>query len=370
MEPVYPSKTFPNHWSIVTGLRPAWSGIIANTFTLRNRSGLFGFTMRTTDPAFWLGEPIWLSAVRAGRPASTNGWPGSEVYLPGWDVAKNAAPFNYSQSPTERVDAVLATLRRKPAFATLYLNDVDDAGHAAGPDSDEVDAALAVVDAALWRLLQGLNASNLLGSTHLLLVSDHGMAPTCGCGRVIPVQALLPPALSNASSIAAMLAVGAQLDGPFLGLPCDACSAAAARALAASMNAAAAASGLGRRFTAFYKKDLPARLGAYGESERVWPVVGLVGLGWVVSMRESSGCGGSHGWDPAYGAVHAIFMGAGPRFTPGLMPSPSQLRGGSNASTVLANVELYGIMAELLGVPAAPHNGTAGYPAQILRPRC
>ena len=391
MLPAFPSKTFPNHYTIVTGLYPAWNGIIANSFVLRNASGAFPFNMQNKDPNMWLGEPIWLTAQKAGLKARTTGWPGSEVALQSWNPQQTAAPFNYSQSPSERVDAVLALLRAPsgaPALTTLYLNDVDDWGHATGPDSDAVESAIATVDTALWRLLQGMNASGLLAGSHIVVTSDHGMAPTCGCGRTIPATSILPASMSNVSTVQALLAYGAELNGPFVGMPCDGCTLAQARALAAAMNAAAAAAGYGSVFTAAAKQDLPARFAGYGVSSRVWPVMGLPAPGYVVATPPANGsppsppsCAGTHGWDVRYAAMHATLLAAGPRFAAGaILPPPSAALGvGQTGSAVLAaggggmavpNTEVYGILAELLGAPPAPNNGTPGYPRQVLLPRC
>ena len=395
MLPVFPSKTFVNHYTVATGLWPAWHGIIANAFVLHNASGSFPFNMQTKDPNFWLGEPIWVTAQKAGLQARTTGWPGSEVALQSWNPLQTAAPFNYSQSPAERVDAVLALLRSPsgpPALSTLYLNDADDAGHATGPDSDAVEAAIATLDAALWRLLQGMNASGLLAGTHVMVTSDHGMASTCGCGRTIPAAVILPASMVNkTSSVQALLAAGAELNGPFVGMPCDGCTLAQARSLAGAMNAAAAAAGYGSVFTASAKQDLPARFTGYGASSRVWPVMGLPAPGYVVSTDGLSppSCAGTHGWDVRYAAMHATLLAAGPRFVPGaILPPPKvapvagagqtgSTAGGSagvlaagGAGMAVPNTEVYGIIAELLGAPPAPNNGTPGYPRQVLLPRC
>lgn len=379
---VYPSKTFPNHWSIVTGLFPAWSGVIANSFQADTPAGRKTFTMATTDPWFWLGEPAWVTAQRAGRKALTAGWPGSEVPLtwPGgaWNtsaVPPYGGPTGVGfKSPSQRVDAVLATYADPagaPDFQTLYLNNVDDMGHAAGPDSGEVEGAVATVDAALWRLFQGLNASGMLGRMHIIVVSDHGMAPTSNCNHTLPAASLLAPG----ANISALLAGGAELNGPFVGLTCPGCSLAEARALADESNAAAQAQGITQKmYRAYAKQDLPAGpgMGSYGASDRVWPVVGLMGLGYTVTTRARNSCGGTcggtHGFEPRFGAMNAIFAGVGPRFPPGVAMTP--VTPGAAAGAALPNTEVYGLLMALLGVRPAATNGTAGYPGRALLPRC
>jgi ectonucleotide pyrophosphatase/phosphodiesterase family protein 1/3 len=375
--PPFPTKTFPAHYSLATGLLPAWSGVIGNSFLLKLANGSSAqFTMQSTDPVFWLGEPIWLTARKAGLSVWAGTWPGSSAPLPGWDVSALAAAYNDSQTASQRVDVLLSKLTSPagpPAFSTLYMNDVDNAGHAFGPDSDEVMSAIATVDAALWKLLQGMNASGLLATTHIALVADHGMAGLCGCGRVVPAASILPNASAYAN-ITALLASGAELNGPYVGLPCPNCSSAQARALASAMNASAVANGFGSHFAAFFKDDLPARFGGYGQSGRVWPVVGSFSLGWVASTSTpyQSGCGGSHGWDNAYGAMGALGVFVGPRFGPGGVGllTPAQVAGGPGADTALSSVEVYNVMVDILGIQPAANNGTAGYAQRLLLPRC
>jgi predicted AlkP superfamily phosphohydrolase/phosphomutase len=91
LTPVFPSKTFPNHYAIATGLFPAWNGIIDNAFLLRlNNGSRLQFTMSSTDPVFWKGEPIWLTAAKAGLRVWAGTWPGSSAPLPGWNVQQNS----------------------------------------------------------------------------------------------------------------------------------------------------------------------------------------------------------------------------------------------------------------------------------------
>lgn len=243
-----------------------------------------------------------------------------------------------------------------PDFLTLYFSDVDHAGHGYGPDSPAVGAAVGAVNAALDALLAGMAALGVLDSTHLLLVSDHGMAPTCAARRVILDDLLA--ATTEYGSLGAG-GVAAALDavrrngtgwtgGTSVALP--AASPAAARALAAQMSASPAAFDAdgSRVFAAYAKQDLPQpRMGGFGDSGRVPAVVGVPYVGWTVATAASlaackggpdrcCGCGGSHGFDNAYQAMAALFIGRGPRFAPGaLVPG------------FTPNVELYNVMADI-----------------------
>ena len=194
MNPSYPALTFPNHYTLVTGLRPDRHGIVQNTMrdpvlgtcSLHDRDAV-------GDPRWWGGEPLWTTLRRQGGRAATMFWPGSEAAIGGAhpDYWK---PFDATVTPAQRVDQVLAWLdlprARRPRFLTLYFNQVDSAEHATGVASPETRAAQAAVDAALARLLRGLEARGLRERVNLVVVSDHGMADIPE-GQRVPLAALL-----------------------------------------------------------------------------------------------------------------------------------------------------------------------------------
>ena len=168
MRPSYPSKTFPNHWTLVTGLRPDRTGIVANKFLDPARPD-DTFTMASDDPFWWnAAEPIWVTAEKAGIRTATAFWPGSNVAWGGersrdWPnpVTGGTRPedwlqFNQAQSDRQRVDIVVDWLRRpaetRPRFVTLYFDEVDTAGHEYGPDDQRTTDAVANADKAIGRL--------------------------------------------------------------------------------------------------------------------------------------------------------------------------------------------------------------------------
>jgi predicted AlkP superfamily pyrophosphatase or phosphodiesterase len=165
MRPAFPTKTFPNHYTLVTGLRPDRHGIVDNTMEDPAQPGVT-FRMSNLaavrDGRWWNGaEPIWVTAEGAGIRSATMFWPGSEAEIRGVRPSY-VMPFNQAMPSAARADQVLAWLDlpadRRPEFATLYFDIVDTAGHNFGPDAPEVNAALGEVDAALGRLVAGLKA--------------------------------------------------------------------------------------------------------------------------------------------------------------------------------------------------------------------
>ena len=207
MRPSFPSKTFPNHWTLVTGLVPDHSGLVGNRFEDPRRPGVT-FTMADDDPFWWNeGEPIWAAAEKAGIRTATMFWPGSNVAwggaLPrpramaeGGVRPQDWLQFNQAVSNTQRVNTVLDWLRRPPAIRprliTLYFDLIDTAGHDFGPDDARMAGVIADADRIVGDLLAGFQALGI--KPNLIVVSDHGMAATTS-ERVIRLDQLADPAL-------------------------------------------------------------------------------------------------------------------------------------------------------------------------------
>src|SRR5262245_24277479 len=133
--PSFPSKTFPNHYSIVTGLYPGHHGIVANNIwdAATRRSFALDRRGEVRDAMWWGGEPIWIAAERAGQRTAPFFWPGSEAPIK--DVRPSYwEPYDENTPPSMRIRWVLEKLDlpadRRPTFLTLYFEDLDDAGHA------------------------------------------------------------------------------------------------------------------------------------------------------------------------------------------------------------------------------------------------
>ncbi|MEJ0034166.1 MAG: ectonucleotide pyrophosphatase/phosphodiesterase [Bacteroidota bacterium] len=177
--PCYPSLTFPNHYSIVTGLRPANHGLVDNSFYDSILNVQYSISNREVvqDPRFYGGTPLWTLAKQRGMKTASYFWVGSEVTDPSrrpdiyflYDVK---VPFK------TRVDSVLKWLGRKdserPRLVTLYFSEPDHTSHETGPNSTETHAVLMKLDSILGYLTEGLRKINAPVNT--ILVSDHGMS--------------------------------------------------------------------------------------------------------------------------------------------------------------------------------------------------
>ncbi len=197
MTPSYPSLTFPNHYTLVTGLRPDRHGIVHNTMW---DDALGAFRLSDRDAVgngdWWGGEPLWVTAERAGLATATLSWPGSEAAVGGVRPTRWHA-FDADRGIDARVDTVLGWLLEpattRPRLATLYFEHLDTAAHEHGPDSPEALAALARLDVALGRLVAGLEAAGVLDAINIVVTSDHGMA-TVRPGQVVMVEDMVDEA--------------------------------------------------------------------------------------------------------------------------------------------------------------------------------
>lgn len=324
MRPSFPTKTFPNHYALVTGKRPDRNGIVGNSMIDPRRPGVMfslGNAAQALDPFWWNeAEPVWITAEKAGLRTATMFWPGSEVAIQGMRPS-DWLRFDQNVTNVQRVNTLLDWLRRpadiRPAFATIYFDTVDTQGHRFGPDSAEVNAAIAEVDARIGDLVAG--AARLGVAVNWVIVADHGMRQTDEA-RVIQLDTFI----DRASYIAAET-------GPY-----------AAIEPAAGTDNRVAESLLKphEHMTCARKEDLPARL-HYGANPRVAAIICLAEPGWTILSGPSPYpvTGGAHGYDNADPEMLALFIASGPAFAEGArLP-------------VFDNVAVAALLRAVLGLP-------------------
>lgn len=174
----WPTNTFPNHVTLVTGVPPAQHGLVNNAFYDSER----GFFNKKNAENWIEAEPLWSILAGYKIPSASYHWVGSEGPWPKTGRgASDWKPFSGRTSEMEKVDQILRWLDRedsasRPRFVTAWFHGADHAGHVAGPDSEAVVRALLAQDQAIHRLIQGLEERNLFETTTLIFVSDHGMA--------------------------------------------------------------------------------------------------------------------------------------------------------------------------------------------------
>jgi predicted AlkP superfamily pyrophosphatase or phosphodiesterase len=339
MRPSFPTKTFPNHYTIVTGLRPDRHGIVDNSMVDAARPDVtfsLGNATQALDPFWWNGaEPLWATAEKAGIRTATMFWPGSEVAI-GDRRPANWLRFDENISGAQRVETVIDWMRRpaanRPQFVTVYFDTVDTAGHDHGPDAPETDAAMAEVDARIGDLVAGLKA--LGRSANFVITSDHGMTAT-SAERVVPLQSMVDPAK-----------VKVLVDGPY----------AALRPLpGAEAEVWASLSKPRPHVTCWRKEEIPERF-QYGRHPRVPPFFCLAESGWTITnpAREPR-FGGAHGYDNHAPEMNAVFIASGPSIAKGA------------ALPLFDNVHVYPLLARLVGVAPRPSDGDPAVLAPVLR---
>jgi predicted AlkP superfamily pyrophosphatase or phosphodiesterase len=341
--PSFPSKTFPNHYSIVTGLYPGHHGIVANNILdpATGRRFAMNIVREVQDPLWWGGEPLWVSVQRAGLLAAAMYWPGTEAPIQGIRP-RYWMPFASLLPPLERIDRVLQWVdlpeADRPSFITLYFSEVDSAGHASGPDSRQVRSAITEVDGYLGRLLRGLEQRRVLDRTNIVVISDHGMAAT-DRRRVIVLDDYI--SLDDVDIVDI---------NPTLGLvPKAGREADVYRALSRAPH------------LKVYRRAGTPEHWHYRDHARIPPIVGVADEGWQVVQRSglrqilAGLTGGAHGYDPEVKSMRGIFIAAGPAF--------------KQHATIDAfeNIHIYNGLARALGVTPAPNDGDPAIARRFLK---
>jgi predicted AlkP superfamily pyrophosphatase or phosphodiesterase len=330
MRPSYPSSTFPNHYTMVTGLVPDHHGIINNSFrdVKNNRQYSIGDSLARYNPDYYKGEPIWITAQRQGVVAGSLYWVGSDVKikgeLPAYYKAWNDEP---RLSFAERIDTALAWLNKpeteRPRLITLYIDEPDGAGHRAGPHGDETRQTVRMLDSLTGTLMKGIEALPFGERINLIVTSDHGMtgiAPE----RFVNISDYLKPEWyehivgSNPSSIY--------------------CSASCCDSIRSALSGA-------EGVRVYGKDEVPPSL-SYGTNENAGNMIAIADCGWQFGFRPLSQHG-AHGYDPSCSDMHVIFFAYGPDF-----------KRNYRAAT-FDNTALYPLLAILLGVEPAPNDGKA-----------
>lgn len=343
MVPAFPAKTFPNHYTLVTGLRPEHHGIVANSMwdDVIGRKFTIADTAVTHDTRWWGGEPLWVTVEKQGKRAASYFWVGSDIVIAGrlptwWKRYDGRVPN------AERVQTVLEWLAMPPetgpAFVSTYFSDVDDAGHTYGPEAPQVDSAIARVDAMIGALIDGIASRGASNRVDIVVVSDHGMA-TLARERVIYLDDYIDLARVE---IVDLSPVGALSPKP--GYEAEAY----ARLKAATPH-----------LQVYRKGEVPGRF-HFNTHPRITKLVTVADEGWTMTTRafaQANGLprGGAHGYDNQLQSMGALFVASGPDFRQGVVVPPFQ------------NIHVYELLARLLNVVPAPNDGSADSTRAFLR---
>lgn len=332
--PCNPSYTFPNHYSIVTGLRPETHGIVSNNMY----DPLWKARFKThSDPSvlegrWWGGEPIWLTATRQSRTSASYFWPGSEANIRGehptwWHIYEDNVPFDTRLA--ELMGWLTKTGAKRPAVVTFYFPEVDDAGHMFGPTDPLTGEAVEKVDGQIGRIVKSINDAGLSQQVDIILVSDHGMTETSFDRTFVLSEHLGPD--------------DAQIDfnGSFAGI----------RPKGLDVDAILARlRGVNPHIKVYRKDEIPERL-HYRANRRIPEILLIADEGWQIERtpptREyyDNHRRGNHGFDNALLSMRGIFIAAGPSF-PEHRTIPA-----------FENIHVYNLLCAITGLEPAPNEG-------------
>jgi hypothetical protein len=326
--PIYPSKTFPNHYSIVTGLYADEHGLVSNEFLDPQYETGYSIGSNSVSEGKWYGgEPVWVTAQKNEMLTASFFWIGSEALIqgasPNWYAVYNGKVPN-----SDRVNQVISWLQlpeaERPHFITLYFSVVDDAGHAMGPESEEVRTSVQQVDELLEKLRTGIAETRL--PVNLIVVSDHGMEKLDQT-KTILIDESIDLTSYNVSGQGTMMKLHLKPGFP--------------------------KSSIDQTVTALKTKKGPYRVWKrsemkkfnYSKSPRSGDIIIEPDAPYLVYTKApSSGIrGGNHGWDPQrFRSMHGIFYAEGPAFKSGVkLPA-------------FENIHVQPLITHILGLKNAP----------------
>lgn len=324
LEPSFPSGTFPNHYSIVTGLYPENHGIIGNhifnpfyktVFSLRDSNAV-------TDPRWYQGEAIWETARRQGILTASFFWPGSELKLE-YRRPDYFVPFNSKIPYKKRIDSVIQWLKlpyeNRPKFVTIYFEETDNKGHDFGPNSPQVDSAIKLCDNLFGYFLEKLKNIQLLDSVNIIVVSDHGMTQI-NPNQIINLSKFLQVGEINANSYGYLVSISGNKD-----------SISKVYSILKQKE---------DNFKVYRRNDLPKNLN-FSQNPLIGEIVVLPDFGWIVAIDSSEytyKVKATHGFDNHWLDMHGVFIAGGPAFK-------------QNYTTgTLRNIDIYPLICKILNI--------------------
>lgn len=342
MVPVFPTKTFPNHYSIVTGLYTENTGLVANNMFDEQMNAFFSLGNRAAvqKAAWYGGEPIWVTAEQQGKRAGIMFWPGSEAPIKG-TFATHWKVYDHGMNYDARVDTVVSWLKKKDStradFIALYFDAVDSYGHYHGVGSDSLEYSVKLVDAKLGYLIQELERNGIWPNIDIIITSDHGMT-NADTSRVILLDQLIhldDVMLTDWNPVAMIRSKEGKHESVYQALKDNEL-----------------------HYTVYKKEELPERF-RMKNNPRIPDIVVMAHLGYTITtsnqLREQGVTPGVHGYDNNEPDMQAIFYANGPSFRQGI------------TIPAFSNVHVYELLCSLLGLTPAPNDGSPDTLRGILR---
>ena len=329
LKPSFPTKTFPNHYSIATGLYPDHHGIVANSFYDPDSNRTYRISDRSAveDGYFYKGEPIWNTAEKQDLTSASFFWVGSEANIQDiqptyWKKYEQGFPF------FQRLDTVVSWLqlpkKLRPHLVLWYLHEPDGIGHTMGPDSDMTKNNISYLDSLLGTFIAKIAELPIYDQINFVVLSDHGMTKLSS-DKIIylsdyieeewferieggtPVYCFEPKTEYKNVALDALQAIG--------------------------------------HVKVWEKKSLPYKW-HYGTNPRIQELVMVAENGWQVKINRNANLyNGDHGYDNDFKDMHGIFYAMGPAFKV------------NHIHPTFENIHIYNLLCNILNLNPAPNDG-------------
>jgi alkaline phosphatase D len=338
--PSFPSKTFPNHYTIATGLYPDHHGLVNNSFYDRTMDKPYSIGNKDArfNPAFYGGEPIWITAQKQGARTASFFWVGSDVAINGMhpDYWKE---YNGGISFIQRIDTIIKWLSlpeaQRPQLIMAYYHEPDAVGHEYGPDDNRTLKLVRELDSLTGILYQRIKSLPISKCINFIVVSDHGMG-AISSERNVSLRDYIPESwpvkIEGGTPNFNIYTEGKWIDSVYASLKKN------------------------PHIKVWKPGEVPAYLN-YGKNPRVGDIIVVADSAWSITRYtpKKEFTGGTHGYDIRNTDIHAIFYAAGPAFRQNYIHPSFQ------------NIHIYPLLARLLGIVPAKTDGDLKAVEQMLR---
>lgn len=318
----FPTKTFPNHYTISTGLYPDNHGIVNNTFYMPDRDEMYQIRNRdmVEDGSIYEGEPIWVTAEKQGLKTASYFWVGSEADVEGiqpgiWKSYDGSVPY------TDRIDSVISWLQlpenNRPHLITWYVDEPDHLGHRYGPNSEKIDSMVIELDKLLGIYMNKLSKLDIADNINVIVLSDHGMEEI-STERAYSLKDLIPDNIDY-EAYGGNPVYSIWTDSVFIDT------------IHSIINS-------NEHLKCYRLNEIPENLN-YDSHERRGDLIVIADSSYSIfrrSLPKNKGIGGTHGYQPQNKNMDAIFYAYGPAFKKGYKMKRFQ------------NIHIYPLIAHIL----------------------
>lgn len=339
LQPSYPSKTFPNHYSMATGLYPDHHGIVHNTFYDPAEERHYSIPERESvlDGTFYGGEPVWITAEKQGVKSASYFWVGSESEINGV-MPSITKRYNSSHGFKSRIDSVMKWMSLpygdRPHLSLLYFDEPDGVGHRYGPLSHQTDSTVRALDSLMEYLFKQLTSLEIKDSVNLIITSDHGMAEISTQKQILlksHISELWIQRIEGGNPVFNIMAADGFADSIMRNLSAI------------------------EQVNVWKSDNIPDSL-HYGSHRRTLDIHVSAKKGWSIFWDKPSGYAkATHGYPPQLKDMHAIFFAWGNSFKTGYQ------------SDTFMNVDLYNLICKILELEAAENDGDFNRIAPLLK---